>query len=106
MLALGGNDRLAGGLGNDHLLGGRGSDILFGGAGNDEIRGGAGRDIIEGGAGADVIYGGDGGGKDVLLLSGTIDDYTIEVRGQSVRFTQCRRDRCRQRRRAISLSRR
>jgi Ca2+-binding RTX toxin-like protein len=87
MLALGGNDRLAGGLGNDHLLGGRGSDILFGGAGNDEIRGGAGRDVIEGGAGADVIYGGGDGGKDILLLSGRIDDYTIEVRGQSVRFT-------------------
>ena len=58
---------------------------MFGGAGNDEIRGGAGRDILQGGAGADFIYG--GSGKDVVLLDGTIDDYTIEVGRNSVRFT-------------------
>ena len=58
---------------------------MFGGAGNDEIHGGAGRDIIKGDAGADLIYG--GAGKDVLLLTDTIDKYTIEVRGNSVRLT-------------------
>jgi hypothetical protein len=85
MLALRGDDRLAGGDGNDHLLGGAGNDILFGGAGNDEIYGGAGNDILKGDAGADSIDG--GGGKDVLLLSGTIEDYTIAVRGRSVQIT-------------------
>ena len=85
LLALGGNDRVAGGLGNDHLFGGRGYDVLFGGAGDDEIRGGAGRDILKGDAGANSIYGGDG--KDVVLLDGIFDDYTIEVGRNSVRFT-------------------
>jgi len=81
----GGNDRMAGGSGNDHLSGGRGSDILFGGDGNDDIHGGAGRDIIRGDAGSDVIDG--GSGKDIVLLSGSFDDYTIDVGRHSVRLT-------------------
>ena len=85
MLALSGPDRLAGEDGNDHLFGGRGYDVLFGGAGDDEIRGGAGHDILQGDAGADTVYGGNG--KDVVLLDGTIDDYTIEVERNSVRLT-------------------
>lgn len=74
VLALGGNDKVGGGLQSDQIEGGAGDDILYGGDGDlDILWGNAGRDFLLGGAGPDWLYGGTGAdflvggaGSDVL----------------------------------------
>lgn len=80
-----GDDILHGGDGVDRLRGGRGEDVVFGGAGADNLHGGAGDDLLMGGAGADVING--GSGIDAMLLEGEFAEYTVDVVGNEVRFT-------------------
>jgi Ca2+-binding RTX toxin-like protein len=99
----GGNDRLFGSGGADTLEGGTGVDVLMGGSGNDILRGGADQDffffnleqkLLDGDAGFviddaldratggnDVVDGGQG--NDVLVLDGSLDDYTIERIGNA-----------------------
>jgi Ca2+-binding RTX toxin-like protein len=106
IMGSGANNVLSGELGDDNLFGSAGNDTLLGGAGNDVLAGGTGNDSLVGGDGDDVLafaqpgsfsiaglpvpadaslmrYTGgndtiDGGsGNDTLLLSGTVNDYTI-----------------------------
>jgi len=73
-------DTLTGASGNDLIDGGNFADVIYGGRGNDNLYGGRDKDTITGGAGNDII---DGGlGKDVVVLSGSMDDYTITAYGE------------------------
>lgn len=66
--AVGGADKIFGGIGNDIIDGDGGADTISGGIDNDLIYGGAGDDIIDGGAGNDMLYG-DNGVTDYLPSS-------------------------------------
>ncbi|WP_207100785.1 CAP domain-containing protein [Paracoccus shandongensis] len=65
VLALGGNDWVAGGGGNDSLDGAAGSDRLLGATGDDRLVGGDGHDTLQGGVGYDSLTGENG--NDMLL---------------------------------------
>jgi len=65
VVALDGNDTIAGRGGHDFLAGGSGNDWLAGAGGDDGLSGGAGTDLLSGGAGNDTLLGGDG--NDLLL---------------------------------------
>ena len=76
IVALGGNDRIAGGRGNDTICGGDGNDKVDGGNGNDRVDGGNGKDALVGGAGKDALVG--GAGKDKLTGgAGKADDIDV-----------------------------
>ena len=81
-----GDDILNGLTGNDELLGGEGNDTLSGAEGDDILYGDAGNDTFVYYEGLDVVY--DTQGSDTLLITGpyTIDDLTIEVVGNDVKF--------------------
>ena len=85
-----GDDILSGGEGSDKVRGGRGQDVVFGGDGADNLGGGTGSDILMGGAGSDRIMG--GAGQDAVLLDGAIGDYTVTVKGHTVRLTDANGD--------------
>ncbi|MEO0884438.1 MAG: calcium-binding protein, partial [Cyanobacteria bacterium J06648_10] len=94
IVALGGDDTVAGGLeddiidggdGNDVLRGDRnsrrtqdgepgGNDIIFGGDGNDRIGGKGGNDVLSGDAGDDFIWGDDG---DDIIMGVSGDDTLV-----------------------------
>jgi Ca2+-binding RTX toxin-like protein len=83
VVALDGNDTIAGRGGHDFLAGGSGNDWLAGGGGDDGLSGGAGADLLSGGAGNDTLLGGDG--NDLLLgnqgrdsLEGGAGDDTLD----------------------------
>lgn len=86
----GGNDYLRGGRGNDGLIGGVGTDWLRGGAGNDRLYGGADNDQLHGDGGDDYLDGGDG--YDIAQLSGSFNDYKIEVEDEKVIVTDLREE--------------
>jgi Ca2+-binding RTX toxin-like protein len=73
------HNTIAGGIKNDALFGHGGNDLLIGGLGADQLYGGDGDDALEGGAGADIIDG--GAGTDLLILSGSLSDYTVVANG-------------------------
>lgn len=101
-----GDDSLHGGDGADLLLGGRGDDVLHGDGGADRLYGGDGKDVLRGGEGVDHTDGGlgddvyefdlndvlvgangqfeelsDGGGQDLLNISGVSDTMTLAASG-------------------------
>ena len=75
-----------GGEGRDTIVGSARGDVLLGGAGNDTLRGGLGNDRFVGGTADDTIEGGSlafglGGGSDVAVFSGAINEYRITYLG-------------------------
>lgn len=72
-------DTLTGTDGRDFIFAFGGNDTISSGGGNDLIFAGFGNDTINAGAGNDVIFG--GFGFDTAQYSGSIDDYSINVRG-------------------------
>jgi Ca2+-binding RTX toxin-like protein len=103
----GGDDLLDGGEGNDTILAGEGNDIVDAGSGNDEIQGEGGDDTLIGGEGEDDIEGGDGndrilwssadgndvvdgggGSGDVIEITTTDGDDTVEVEVTDVDTTR------------------
>ena len=84
ILAMGGNDIVAGGFagdvivldaGDDHADGFEGDDVILGGPGNDFLVGNAGADLLFGDAGFDTMFGEDG--FDVLI--GPANDGSVDV---------------------------
>jgi Ca2+-binding RTX toxin-like protein len=79
-----------GGVANDAYLqgvtltGGDGDDVLVGTDAEDYLIGGAGDDVLIAGAGNDGLNG--GAGYDLLLLSGTPEDYDITAEGDGYRL--------------------
>lgn len=82
VLALDGNDTIAGsaaadfirgGKGDDDVLGNDGGDRLFGDKNRDFLDGGLGNDILRGGKGVDLLFGGDG--DDTLIGEVDVDIY-------------------------------
>lgn len=69
------NDELYGGADDDYLLGEEDDDYLSGGSGNDKLVGGTGQDVLDGGTGTDTA-----------VFTGTSQDYTAEIVGQTVKI--------------------
>lgn len=60
------SEDLSGSLGNDTLIAGAGADSLYGGPGDDRLQSGRGDDFVNGGIGTDI-----------LVLDGSLADFTI-----------------------------
>jgi len=105
------DDILIGSDEDNYIYGSSGADTIKGGDGNDRLSGGSGADIITAGHGDDIIDGGSMGGshwagystsnggvsflvdiddpdKDVVIFSGTRDEYSIELSGTTIRNSQ------------------
>ena len=83
IVALKGDDSVAGGRGDDVMEGGRGHDFMGGGGGSDRVYGGGGDDEIDGGAGRDELIGDDG--NDSLRGSGGGDVFWAGVGADQIR---------------------
>jgi hypothetical protein len=73
MVALGGDDLIAGAEGDDSILGGAGDDYLAGGGDSDTLLGGDDNDVLNGIPGNDCMYG--GAGSDTVQMDGGPDGH-------------------------------
>ena len=85
IMALGGADKIDGGMGADQIIAGEGNDTvrgsfqndyITGDEGDDTLYGDSGDDMIDGGAGADRLYG--GSGRD-MLMAGRLETASGDV---------------------------